>query len=77
MPIPAHRNSGLTAYMAIGNCLTVPYVHLIRSSTNQRFFQEFLELLTKKIDSTKVKDGMKPHLIHDGHTAHRTAEVVR
>ena len=23
LPIPAHRNNGLTAYIVIGNCLTV------------------------------------------------------
>ena len=37
---------------------------------------EFLQLLTEHIDSTKFKEGEKPHLIHDGHAAHRTAEVV-
>ena len=76
VPIPAHRNNGLTAYMAIGNCLTVPYVHLIRGSTNQQCFLEFLRLLTEHIDRSKWPEDMKPHLVHDGHTAHRTAEVV-
>ena len=62
--------------MAIGNCLTVPYVHLIRGTTNQVFFLEFLRLLTEHIDWNKLEDHKKPYLIHDGHTAHRTAEVV-
>ena len=34
VPVPPHRGPGITVFMAIGNCLTVPYVNWMADTTN-------------------------------------------
>lgn len=71
-PVAPSKGKNHTLYMAIGNCLSIPYVHMVTpETTNSQNFTRFIRLIGEHLEENLK---VKPHIMYDGHRSHSTSE---